>query len=116
MSSTIRSAIQSTSSSSLKRTPLHHLHVELGARFVPFAGYEMPSQFPSGILKEHLHTRAAAGLFDDLMVANRGDHLFLVVNASRKEADEAHLRDGLSDRCIVERMDGRALLALQGPL
>ena len=48
----------------LQRTPLYPLHAGLGARFVPFAGYEMPVQFPAGILKEHLHTRAAAGLFD----------------------------------------------------
>lgn len=48
----------------LKRTPLHRLHVELGARMVPFAGYEMPVQYAIGILKEHLHVRAAAGLFD----------------------------------------------------
>jgi aminomethyltransferase len=46
------------------RTPLYALHVELGARMVPFAGWEMPVQYPAGILKEHLHTRAAAGLFD----------------------------------------------------
>ncbi|HEX3942728.1 MAG TPA: glycine cleavage system aminomethyltransferase GcvT [Rhizomicrobium sp.] len=49
---------------SLRRTPLHTLHVELGAKMVPFAGYEMPVQYPAGILKEHLHTRASAGLFD----------------------------------------------------
>ena len=48
----------------LKHTPLHDLHVRLGARMVPFAGYEMPVQYASGIIKEHLHTRAAAGLFD----------------------------------------------------
>jgi len=48
----------------LKRTPLHALHVELGAKMVPFAGYEMSVNYPLGILKEHLHTRAAAGLFD----------------------------------------------------
>jgi aminomethyltransferase len=47
-----------------KKTPLYDLHVELGARMVPFAGYAMPVQYPSGILAEHLHTRAAAGLFD----------------------------------------------------
>src|SRR5678809_1583537 len=46
------------------KTPLHALHVELGAKMVPFAGYDMPVQYPTGILKEHLHTRAAAGLFD----------------------------------------------------
>ena len=58
------SDIQPAASPGLKRTPLHHLHVELGARLAPFAGYEMPINFPNGILKEHLHTRSAAGLFD----------------------------------------------------
>ncbi|NBN64419.1 glycine cleavage system aminomethyltransferase GcvT [Pannonibacter tanglangensis] len=48
----------------LKRTPLYDLHVELGARMVPFAGYDMPVQYPTGIMTEHQHTRAAAGLFD----------------------------------------------------
>lgn len=51
-------------SDTLHKTPLHALHVELGARLVPFAGYEMPVQYPLGVLKEHLHTRAQAGLFD----------------------------------------------------
>lgn len=46
------------------KTPLHGLHVELGARMVPFAGYDMPVQYPTGILTEHAHTREAAGLFD----------------------------------------------------
>ena len=50
--------------SELRRTPLHDLHVRLGARMVPFAGYAMPVQYANGIIKEHLHTRAAAGLFD----------------------------------------------------
>jgi aminomethyltransferase len=50
--------------SSLKRTPLHALHLARGAKMVPFAGYEMPVQYSSGVMKEHLHTRAAAGLFD----------------------------------------------------
>lgn len=48
----------------LKRTPLYDLHVELGAKMVPFAGYDMPVQYSAGIIKEHLHTRAHAGLFD----------------------------------------------------
>ena len=48
----------------LKRTPLYDLHLLHGAKMVPFAGYEMPVQYPTGILKEHLHTRAQAGLFD----------------------------------------------------
>ncbi|MDA0654533.1 MAG: glycine cleavage system aminomethyltransferase GcvT [Proteobacteria bacterium] len=51
-------------SGALRTTPLHGLHVELGARMVPFAGYDMPVQYPSGILAEHTHTRTAAGLFD----------------------------------------------------
>jgi aminomethyltransferase len=147
----------------LERTPLYELHRSLGARMVPFAGYEMPVQYPSGIIKEHAHTRAAAGLFDvshmgqvrlsgpgaaaaleslvpvdvaglaagrqryalftneqggildDLMVANYGDHLVLVVNAAGKAQDLRHLRAHLSDRCTIEPLGERALLALQGP-
>lgn len=146
---------------------LHDLHLSLGGRMVPFAGYEMPVQYPSGVMKEHLHTRAAAGLFDvshmgqvilrpkstmqnlclafeslmpvdvlgvltgrqrygmftneqggildDLMFANRGDHLFVVVNASCKVADIAHMRQHLSDVAAVITVTDRALLALQGP-
>ena len=48
----------------LKHTPLHALHLELGGKMVPFAGYAMPVQYPAGVLKEHLHTREKAGLFD----------------------------------------------------
>jgi aminomethyltransferase len=48
----------------LKRTPLFALHQEMGAKLVPFAGYEMPVQYPAGILAEHLHVRRQAGLFD----------------------------------------------------
>ncbi len=48
----------------LKTTPLNALHRELGAKMVPFAGYDMPVQFPLGVLGEHKHTRAKAGLFD----------------------------------------------------
>jgi aminomethyltransferase len=48
----------------LEVTPLHALHIELGAKMVPFAGYDMPVQYKDGVLAEHLHTRAAAGLFD----------------------------------------------------
>jgi glycine cleavage system T protein (aminomethyltransferase) len=155
-------------SPALKRTPLHGLHVALGGKMVPFAGYEMPVQYGPGVLKEHLHTRSHAGLFDvshmgqiallpksgrvqdaaialerlvpqdivgiapgrqryaqftnadggihdDLMVANFGEHLLLVVNAACKDADEALLRAGLSDVCEVQPLADRALLALQGP-
>jgi len=154
--------------SPLKTTPLHALHVASGGKMVPFAGYDMPVQFASGVLREHLHTRKAAGLFDvshmgqialrpksgkledaalalerlvpqdilgvapgrqryaqftnvtggildDLMVANFGTHLFLVVNAACKAEDEAHLRAGLSEACAIEPLPDRALLALQGP-
>jgi aminomethyltransferase len=154
--------------SPLKRTPLHALHVALGGKMVPFAGYDMPVQYSTGVLREHLHTRSHAGLFDvshmgqialrpksgevkdaalalerlvpqdivaiapgrqryalltsedggildDLMVANFGSHLFLVVNAACKAADEAHLRAHLSDVCVIESLADRALIALQGP-
>ncbi len=153
----------------LQNTPLHQLHGELNARMVPFAGYEMPVQYSRGILKEHLHVREAAGLFDvshmgqfavrarsghgedaasalesvvpmnlvglaagrqryalltndaggirdDLMVANQGDRFLIIANAACKDADEAYLRKMLSAQCEIERLDGRALLALQGPL
>ena len=152
----------------LKRSPLHALHVARGGKMVPFAGYDMPVQYGTGVLREHLHTRCSAGLFDvshmgqivlrpksgrvedaalalerlvpqdilsiapgrqryaqftnghggildDLMVANAGDHLFLVVNAACKAEDEALLRAGLSDSCVIEPLLDRALIALQGP-
>jgi aminomethyltransferase len=57
-------AASSSPAASLERTPLYELHVALGARMVPFAGCEMPVQYPPGILKEHAHTRAHVGLFD----------------------------------------------------
>lgn len=154
--------------SSLKRTPLHVLHVASGGKMVPFAGYDMPVQYATGVLREHLHTRQAAGLFDvshmgqialhpksgkiedaaralerlvpqdilsvapgrqryaqftndaggildDLMVANFGSHLFLVVNAACKTVDTEHLHTNLSDACVVEPLADRALIALQGP-
>jgi aminomethyltransferase len=62
-----------------------------------------------------LFTNEAGGILDDLMVANFGDHLFLVVNAACKADDEAHLRAGLSDVCVIEPLTERALIALQGP-
>ena len=52
----------------MRKTPLHALHLALGARMAPFAGYEMPIQYPLGVLKEHLYTRASA-LFRDLALA-----------------------------------------------
>jgi aminomethyltransferase len=62
-----------------------------------------------------LLTNHAGGVLDDLMVANAGDHLRLVVNAARKSADEAHLRDQLDADCLIEALADHALVALQGP-
>ncbi|OYX23633.1 MAG: glycine cleavage system protein T, partial [Rhodobacterales bacterium 32-66-7] len=150
----------------LHRLGLHDLHVALGARMVPFAGYEMPVQYPPGVMAEHLHTRLAAGLFDvshmgqvilrpkagleamklafealmpvdvlglaegrqryglftsdqggildDLMFTNRGDHLYVVVNAACQAEDIAHMTAAMPG-VTVEPITDRALLALQGP-
>jgi aminomethyltransferase len=150
----------------LRDTPLTPLHEQLGARMGPFAGWNMPIQYPAGVMAEHLACRAGAGLFDvshmgqvllhplsggvaeaaaaleklvpvdvaglpagrqryamftteaggildDLMVANRGDHLFLVLNAANAAAGIAHL--GQLRGITVEPVTDRALLALQGP-
>ena len=56
--------LRSAPMSNLKKTALHHKHVDLGAKMVEFAGYDMPVQYPMGVLKEHLHTREKCGLFD----------------------------------------------------
>jgi len=68
------------STEQLLTTPLHALHRELGARMVPFAGYDMPVQYPAGVLKEHLHTRAHAGLFD---VSHMGQIRLTGANAAK---------------------------------
>jgi aminomethyltransferase len=68
------------STEQLSITPLHALHRELGARMVPFAGYDMPVQYPAGVLKEHLHTRAQAGLFD---VSHMGQILLTGANSAK---------------------------------
>lgn len=83
-----------TTTESLRRTPLYDLHLELGGKMVPFAGYEMPVQYPAGILKEHLHTREKAGLFD---VSHMGQgFLSGDVNALERitPADVAGLKEG----------------------
>ena len=67
-------------SEQLLQTPLHALHLELGARMVPFAGYDMPVQYPLGVMKEHLHTREQAGLFD---VSHMGQVRLVGANAAR---------------------------------
>ena len=83
------------SSEILRHTPLRALHLELGGKMVPFAGYEMPVQYPAGILKEHLHTREKAGLFD---VSHMGQ-AFLSGEVSALEgvtpADVAGLKEGM---------------------
>jgi aminomethyltransferase len=62
-----------------------------------------------------LFTNEGGGILDDLMVTRRDDHLFLIVNAACKEADTAHLRAQIANRCTIEPMPEQALLALQGP-
>ncbi|HZH51395.1 MAG TPA: glycine cleavage system aminomethyltransferase GcvT [Microvirga sp.] len=157
----------------LLKTPLHAEHVALGARMVPFAGYDMPVQYPTGILSEHNWTREHAGLFDvshmgqafliaedkshetvaralealipadvlnlkpnqqrysqlladdggildDLMVTRVGapgheGWLYLVVNASMKEQDYAHIEARLPAGVSLKRKDDLGLMALQGP-
>ncbi|WP_414475044.1 glycine cleavage system aminomethyltransferase GcvT [Microvirga sp. M2] len=157
----------------LLQTPLHAAHVALGARMVPFAGYDMPVQYPTGILTEHTWTREHAGLFDvshmgqaflvaedkshetvakalealipadvlslkpnqqrysqlmaedggildDLMVTRVGapgheGWLYLVVNASMKAADYAHIQARLPKGVTLAPKDDLALMALQGP-
>jgi aminomethyltransferase len=162
-----------TSDQPLLQTPLHAEHVRSGARMVPFAGYDMPVQYPAGILAEHNWTRDHAGLFDvshmgqaflvaedkshetvaralealipadvlnlkpnqqrysqllaedggildDLMVTRVGapgheGWLYLVVNASMKDQDYAHIAARLPRGVTLNRKDGLGLMALQGP-
>ncbi len=155
----------------LHHTALHALHVALGARMVGFASYDMPVQYPLGVLKEHLHTRAKCGVFDvshmgqawligtaqqqvaesaetvlpadiiglpagkqqytqllnengatldDLIITKPAeqkynDRLYTVVNASCKEADYAHMQAHM-DGITIQRLENRALIAIQGPL
>lgn len=155
----------------LRRTPLYDLHVALGAKMVPFAGYDMPVQYPSGIMAEHKWTRESAGLFevshmgqcsiigpnfdnvakamemlvpadilslrpgqqrysqllniqggisDDLMITHSNwkgleGSLYVVVNASRKGFDFAHIEENLPPGLTFKHYDNLALMALQGP-
>ncbi|MCC6241355.1 MAG: glycine cleavage system aminomethyltransferase GcvT [Gemmatimonadaceae bacterium] len=154
-----------SASSALKRTPLHDVHVALGAKIVPFAGYEMPVQYPQGITAEHKAVRETCGMFDvshmgevivrgpdairfvasvtsndvealaigqihystllradgtivdDLLVYRYADHLMLVINASNRDKDIAHLHAHLGsfDCTMTDISDDIALLAIQGP-
>ena len=153
------------SSTALKRTPLHDIHVALGAKIVPFAGYEMPVQYPAGITAEHKAVRESCGMFDvshmgevivrgpdairfvssvtsndvsalavgqvqystllradgtivdDLLVYRFPEHLMLVINASNRDKDLAHLEAhrGGFDCTMTDISDSTALLAVQGP-
>ena len=125
-------ATSSSDAAALLLTPLNALHLELGARMVPFAGYSMPVQSPAGLMAEHHPTRRAAGRFgmqryglllnddggiiDDLMFVRREDHFFVVVNGACKVNDIAHIQRCIGHRCTVRPLPERALLALQGPL
>jgi aminomethyltransferase len=149
----------------LKRTPLHDVHVALGAKIVPFAGYEMPVQYPKGITAEHNAVRQSCGMFDvshmgevivkgpdairfvasvtsndvaalavgqiqystllradgtivdDLLVYRYPDMLMLVINASNRDKDIAHLKANIGgfDCTMQDVSDSVALLAIQGP-
>ena len=93
-------SLSAASTTDLLRTPLFDLHQELGARMVPFAGYSMPVQYPMGVMKEHLHTRAAAGLFlafqYPVEIPGVGNMTFLrtALNAQRKARGEEELSAG----------------------
>jgi aminomethyltransferase len=86
----------------IKTTPLHQLHLTLGAKMVPFAGYDMPVQYPTGVFKEHLHTRAAAGLFD---VSHMGQVIVKAVSGSY--ADAALALEKLVPVDILDLREGR---------
>ncbi len=90
------------SETSLRKTPLHALHVELGGKMVPFAGYELPVHYAPGILKEHLHTRASAGLFD---VSHMGQ-------ASLDADDPAAALEALTPADVKGLKDGQQRYAL----
>ena len=97
----------SQESAELRRTPLHALHVARGAKMVPFAGYEMPVQYPAGIIAEHLHTRAKAGLFD---VSHMGQVTLHGVTAAMLETlvpgDIATLPEGRMRYSLLLNDDG----------
>ncbi len=86
----------------LKRTPLYEQHVALGAKMVPFAGYEMPVQYPMGVLKEHLWTREKAGLFD---VSHMGQAY--LVSADKKHETVAAFLERLVPAAIGELQPGQ---------
>lgn len=161
-SSTSSAQKSEATTSKPRRTVLYALHKELGGKMVDFAGWEMPVQYPAGIMAEHNHcrehaalfdvshmgqltltgpdvakkleslvpadivnlpvgksrytffTNAEGGILDDLIVTNAGDYLYVVVNASMREQDVAHMKTHLNDVELVE-LSQQALIAIQGP-
>ena len=97
--------------SELKTTPLNALHRELGAKMVPFAGYDMPVQYPLGVKKEHEHTRAACGLFDVSHMAQiliRGDNALAALE-TLVPADLVGLPEGMQRYGLFTSEDGGIL-------
>lgn len=162
---TTKSGVRFFSQDTLRRTPLWALHKELGAKTTGFGGWDMPLQYKEGGMKEHLHCRAKAGLFDvshmipvkilgeqrvefaervlpadvanlpvgmgalsslpnengglidDLIVTNAGDHLYMVINAGHEDKDLPHMKKYVEHYpgARIEALEGRGILALQGP-
>jgi aminomethyltransferase len=156
---------QASTSSQLERTPLHEVHVSLGAKMAPFAGFDMPVQYPSGITAEHGAVRSSVGIFDvshmgefeirgpgavdfvnyvtsndvaalavgqiqystilnergtiedDCLVYRFADHIMMVVNASNRAKDLAHIARFVDrfDCTLKDVSSDIALLAVQGP-
>ncbi|CAI5725169.1 unnamed protein product [Peronospora destructor] len=157
-----------SSSAELKKTPLYDLHVSLGGKMVPFAGYSMPVQYSAGVLQSHLHTREQGkaslfdvshmgqlritgkdrlqflenvvvgdlqaldsgeaklslitndkgGIIDDCVISRYDDHMYVVVNAGNQDIDLVHMHkllDNFNGDAAIERIQNRALVALQGP-
>jgi aminomethyltransferase len=166
MTSGTETATTEQQAGALQRTPFYEMHVALGAKIVPFAGFEMPVQYPTGITAEHKSVRERCGLFDvshmgefvvrgpqaveftsfvtsndvaaldvgqihystilndrgtiedDCLVYRMPDRVMIVVNASNRDKDFAHISRHLAqfDASLDDVSDDIALLALQGPL
>ncbi|MGZ3374396.1 MAG: glycine cleavage system aminomethyltransferase GcvT [Gemmatimonadaceae bacterium] len=113
----------------LKRIPLHDVHVALGAKIVPFAGFEMPVQYPTGITAEHKAVREKAGLFDvshmgEFMVRGRQAVEFVnyvttndvsALAPGQAQYSTILREDGtIVDDCLVYRADDRVLMVVNG--
>jgi aminomethyltransferase len=121
--------VDATTSQALKRTPLYDVHVALGAKIVPFAGFEMPVQYPTGITAEHRAVREKAGLFDVSHMGEfivRGPQAVEFVNHVTTN-DVAVLKPGqaqystilrengtIVDDCLVYRADGHVMMVVNG--